>query len=238
MQISANTQVKVIEGHYTGHFKAVVHKPENVFVMRDIAAAGYVAGGNTLFFGAEAGQKEFRSGTAVRQLTERLTFAESDNGKYHSMMAFPVSNQAYETGMYDTAISVTSRLLPWEVTHGNSSAHTYFPGGNAMFEMYRKMLQLDSIHYGEDVRATESMEFISQGSTNNALCFPGPFRRYSPLSRSRFELIPGQGHWGPDALPGDARWRRGESVSMKSSRDAMVSLEAVASAQFAFQNRA
>lgn len=32
-------------------------------------------------------------------------------------------------------------------------------------------------------------------------------------------LIPGQGHFGPDAIPGDARWRRGESVSLKTARD-------------------
>ena len=32
MQLSANTQVKTIEGHYTGHFKAVVTKPQNVLV--------------------------------------------------------------------------------------------------------------------------------------------------------------------------------------------------------------
>ena len=38
-----STQVKTIEGHYTGHFKAVVTKPQNVMVMRDVACAGYVA---------------------------------------------------------------------------------------------------------------------------------------------------------------------------------------------------
>ena len=38
-------------------------------------------------------------------------------------------------------------------------------------------------------------------------------------------LVPGQGHFGPDAIPGDARWRRGESVSLKTARDSMVSLE-------------
>merc|ERR1711865_1263482 len=41
MQLSANTQVKTIEGHYTGHFKAVVTKPQNVMIMRDVACAGY-----------------------------------------------------------------------------------------------------------------------------------------------------------------------------------------------------
>ncbi len=30
MQLSANTQVKTIEGHYTGHFKAVVTKPQSI----------------------------------------------------------------------------------------------------------------------------------------------------------------------------------------------------------------
>lgn len=69
-----------------------------------------------------------------------------------------------------------------------------------------------------------------------------------------------QGHFGPDAIPGDvsvialnsdfytecfrstadvvycflcsqARWRRGEAVSLKAARDNMVSLEAAAHAQ-------
>jgi hypothetical protein len=30
----------------------------------------------------------------------------------------------------------------------------------------------------------------------------GPHRKFSRISRSHFELIPGQGHFGPDALPG------------------------------------
>jgi hypothetical protein len=35
----------------------------------------------------------------------------------------------------------------------------------------------------------------------------------------------------------DARWRRGETVSQKTARDQMISLEAVASSQLAFQPR-
>ena len=57
MQLSANTQVKTIEGHYTGHFKAVVTKPQNVMIMRDVACAGYVAGCNTRFFARNSGEK-------------------------------------------------------------------------------------------------------------------------------------------------------------------------------------
>ena len=41
-----------------------------------------------------------------------------------------------------------------------------------------------------------------QGSTNNATCFLGPHRRYDPFTKSFFSLVPGQGHFGPDAMPG------------------------------------
>ena len=42
-----------------------------------------------------------------------------------------------------------------------------------------------------------------QGSVNNSLCFLGPHRIYSAWSSTFFELSPGQGHFGPDAIPGD-----------------------------------
>jgi hypothetical protein len=79
-------------------------------------------------------------------------------------------------------------------------------------------------------------------------------------------LIPGQGHFGPDAIPGvrthmpqtlvcscarthmlakhdlhydcqDARWRRGESVSLKTARDTMVPLELAQHAQMVYSAR-
>ena len=99
----------------------------------------------------------------------------------------------------------------------------------------------------------------TQGSTNNSLCFIGPHRRYDPLNKLYIQLIPGMGHWGPDARPGDvraltfatehppfhvnhsvlyspsrfplslscsqARWRRGEAVSMVSARESMMTYE-------------
>lgn len=43
---------------------------------------------------------------------------------------------------------------------------------------------------------------VLQGSTNNALCFLGPSRKFSRMSRTQTELVPGQGHFGPDAIPG------------------------------------
>ena len=76
-------------------------------------------------------------------------------------------------------------------------------------------------------------------------------------------LIPGQGHFGADAIPGDARWRRvraaphaahahahahapltapraksqGESVSLKAARDTMVPLEMAQHAQMVYTAR-
>ena len=41
-----------------------------------------------------------------------------------------------------------------------------------------------------------------QGSTNNATCFLGPHRKYDPFTKSFMSLVPGQGHFGPDAIPG------------------------------------
>ena len=58
---------------------------------------------------------------------------------------------------------------------------------------------------------------------------------FASQAQNFFELVPGQGHFGPDAIPGDARWRRGESVSLKTARDSMVSLEVAAHSQLAMR---
>mgnify|MGYP004116355955 CR=1 FL=1 len=117
-----------------------------------------------------------------------------------SMLAFAVP---YGHGdRRDQVYSLSARLLPWEVTRGSERWHDYFPGGKAHFEYYSKAYGLAQVHFGEDIRAAENMEFISQGSVNNALCFVGPHRVYSQWSNTFFELCPGQGHFGPDALPG------------------------------------
>lgn len=246
MQISANTQVKTIEGHYTGHFKSVVTKPQNVYVMRDIACAGYVAGGNTQFFAGttkdlkahfDGFSEDSASGLVAsvnKNMSDRLSFSDDVTSKYASMLAFPMSASQYEEGGIENVMSVTTRLLPWEVQANGAGVNNSFPGGSGAFTQYSQQFNLGSIHYGEDMKAAENMEFISQGSTNNALCFLGPSRKFSRLSRTQTELIPGQGHFGPDAIPGDARWRRGESVSLKSAREQMVSLEVAASSMLAF----
>lgn len=157
MQISANTSVKTIEGHYTGHFKAVVYKPQNVLVMRDIMSNGYRAGGNTKFF-----DKGGDLGAAGQAMMRRLNFEEGDGSideQPASLLAFPMSTDQYNSGAMNTEMSVTSRLLPWEV---NDRKHESFPGGHEMHAIYEKLLNLKAVHFGEDLRATENMEYMSQ----------------------------------------------------------------------------
>jgi hypothetical protein len=178
----------------------VVTKPQNVLVMRDIACANYVAGCNTKFFatGMTIG------GTASldmckNNMMQRLAFSDEVGAAYCSMLAFPAHAGQFTNGTLDTVCSITPRLLPWEVTtNQGANSHSSFPGGNSMFNLYNSKLQLSAVHFGEDMRATENMEFISQGSTNNALCFVGPHRRFNPFTKSYYSLEPGQGHFGPE----------------------------------------
>ena len=186
--------------HYTGHFKAVVTKPQNVMVMRDIACAGYVAGCNTRWFAGTPGG--MNKGLAQENIQDRLSFADDVSDRYASMLAFPAHEGQFTSGQLDTVMSVTGRLLPWEVNGASTLTHESFPGGEAMYKQYQSILGLSSVHYGEDMKAAENMDFISQGSTNNATCFLGPHRKYDPFTKSFMSLIPGQGHFGPDAIPG------------------------------------
>ena len=208
MQLSANTQVKTIEGHYTGHFKAVITKPQNVLVMRDVACSGYVTGCNTTWF-AEDSPGVYSLQSAATNIMKRLSFADDAGARYGSMLSYPAFDEQFRSGHLDTVMSITTRLLPWEVTSATGGDHNSFPGGENMFKLYQQMLNLRQVHFGEDMKAAENQDFISQGSTNNATCFLGPHRVYDPFTKSFMNLIPGQGHCGPDAIPGDARWRRG-----------------------------
>lgn len=197
MQISANTSVKTIEGHYTCHTKSVITKPQNVCVMRDIMCSGYVAGGNTRFFGAGKGSFPGPADPMdiKNAMDARLSFSDDNNAEYGSMLAFCAH---YGDGAKrDQVISISQRLLPWEVNRPADNRKEYFPGGSKNFTAVNEALGLDTIHFGEDVRAAENMEFISQGSMNNSLCFVGPHRKYNPFSNQYHELVPGQGHFGP-----------------------------------------
>ena len=177
-----------IPRHYTCHTKSVITKPQNVMVLRDVMCSGYVAGGNTRFFGEEAAAGGAYTPQAIRDaITKRLSFADDASGDYESMLAFAVPMDS--GSKRDQVFSLSSRLLPWEVT--SAQKHDYFPGGTKFghFDYYTTEYGLNQIHFGEDIRAAENMEFISNGSVNNSLCFAGPHRVYSPWSSTFFELM-------------------------------------------------
>jgi hypothetical protein len=230
-----------LSGHYTGHFKAVVYKPQNVLVMRDIMSSGYRAGGNTKFFITKNDGTRGDMNEIKMALMRRLNFEDGDGSledQPPSLLAFPMTSVQYQSGAFNTEMSVTSRLLPWEV---NTRMHKSFPGGEQMFAIYDRNINLKAVHFGEDLRSTENMEYLSQvrplyfiptldacilptlqrdsahhcllfccvqGSVNNSLCFVGPHRKWDSLTGSYANLVPGLGHWGPDARPGDVSFRR------------------------------
>lgn len=146
--------------HYTGHFKAVVTKPQNVLVMRDVACAGYIAGGNTRWFSKTSGAAEYSFDSARQNLMSRLSFDDDVTDRYQSMLSFPAHEGQFNSGQLDTVMSVTTRLLPWEVT--GTATHESFPGGDSMFKEYGNELNLNQVHYGEDMKSAENQDFISQ----------------------------------------------------------------------------
>jgi hypothetical protein len=165
----------------------------DVLVMRDVACAGYVAGCNTTFFAEGAKAGTFTLANAAKNMMNRLSFSEGVGARYGSMLSFPANYAQFRSGHLDTAMSVTTRLLPWEVTTATGGTHDSFPGGEEMYKRYMSVLNLRQIHFGEDstppralqptsdgcaradawpfacaVKAAENQDFISQGSTNRA----------------------------------------------------------------------
>ena len=159
-----------------------MRRPQNVFVMRDIACAGYVAGGNCLFFGRGAkgdlfgagaaystaiGSKQvgtYDAGSVRKSMQDRLAFVNSVGAKYASMLAFPMFEAQMDsaTSSLDTVMSVTSRLLPWEVNGtGSQGMHSSFPGGHGVWQLYKDALQLHTVH----VSRTASPPFLAYSSS-------------------------------------------------------------------------
>lgn len=136
---------------------------------------GYVAGGNTRFFGEKASQELLDTGGTAdytiqginQAITDRLSFVDDASGEYESMLAFAVP---YGHGdRRDQVYSLSARLLPWEVTRNSGNWHDYFPGGRDHFEAYSKAFNLEQMHFGEDVRAAEVCAF---GTRNSFTLFP------------------------------------------------------------------
>ena len=239
MQISSNTSVKTIEGHYTCHFKSVVTRSENIYVMRDIMSTQYIAGADTRFFGTntlegEATKDVVYASDVKKQVRNRLRFEQEYADAYESMFAFLSPYNANQQYMQDGAFSMVGGSgLPWDIGTGRQMTDGHgsrldcnFPGGLNFFTMYDNELQLSSIHHGEDMNQRQNQDYIRLGSYNNSVVILGPHRVKSPhASTGEFELVPGQGHWGPDALPGDARWRRGEAASLMDARQQLVGVD-------------
>ena len=112
MQLSANTQVKTIEGHYTGHFKAVITKPQNVLVMRDVACSGYVTGCNTTWF-AEDTPGEYSLQSAATNIMKRLSFADDAGARYGSMLSYPAFDEQFRSGHLDTVMCAAATVGPF-----------------------------------------------------------------------------------------------------------------------------
>jgi hypothetical protein len=290
MQISANTSVKTIEGHYTCHTKSVITKPQNVMVLRDIMCNGYVAGCNTAFFGAKdpkAADKEYSKEQIQADINTRLTMADGDEVDYPSMLAF--YEDYNEAAKRDQVISISNRVLPWDTTNGDT--RDQFPGGKTGWDLSSGK-GLEGIHYGAPrcserplpakptsvfhpasaaraqarTSAPPRIKILlrrrrsttrSASSARTASTRRGA-RRTRSSCRARATLYatasnpppvpqrcprptthppPSAFSQGPDALPGDARWRRGESVSRESARNAMTGVEAATHSQLVFQRR-
>ena len=240
MQIAANTTVKVVEGHYTCHTKSVITKPQNVMVLRDIQCDGYVAGGGTTWFGdvsaaqhgarngaRDGGARPLETDNIAADLVSRLDFEHEYDNNYASMFAFACPLGERDQFMQDNAFSLTTSNLPWDIGNGSHNQRN-FPGGSSFWTAYAEMFNLHYITAGSDPSSVSGHDFVRNGTFNNAICLLGPHRSFSPFTASHFDLTPGQGHFGPDALPGDARWRRGEAIDADSARGALVGVEALA----------
>ena len=146
----------------------------DVLVMRDVACSGYVTGCNTTWF-SETAPGEHSLDAAATNIMKRLSFADDAGARYGSMLAYPAYDEQFRSGHLDTVMcaaatfgcslaltltrglprfrSITTRLLPWEVTSATGGDHNSFPGGEKLFAVYSQMLNLRQVHFGEDMKA-------------------------------------------------------------------------------------
>lgn len=216
--------------------------------MNDIQCDGYVAGCDTTFFGDIYASYTKPNGKSTidwdlegedaaecvrNDIRERLDFEHETDNRYPSLLCFaaPLHDNVDEVDRgtahwrQDGAFSLANGHTPWDV--GMDVGSRLFPGGADVFKAYSEAFGLTAITQGIDPASMHAHKYIRNGSTNNQIVLQGPYRSYSPFTESHFDLVPGQGHFGPDALPGDARWRRGEPIDAQSARSALVGVEAL-----------
>lgn len=228
MQIAANVVDKTIIGHYTCHEKAVVTQPKNVCVVRDALCAQYVTGANTTFFGetgepapaipADPAQANAMLTNMRTELRARLDMDDEYTNVYASMFAFMHDWNTLNDGLRNSmAFSIGNNIYPWEVGMVNSPTdNRNFPGGETLYQLYKSSLQLNYIQHGVNVNAAQNQDFLRSGPYNNCICIQGPHRVLD--QDNNWHLVTGRGHFGEDAVPGDAAWRNGENVTMLQAR--------------------
>ena len=168
----------------------------------------------------------------TQDLRDRLDFEHDTDNYYPSVMCFaaPLQETTSDTRgtqrwKQDGAFSLVNGHTPWDV--GMDVGSRLWPGGKTLFDAYTTKFGLKTISMGIDPSSMNAHQFIRNGTVNNSIVLQGPYRCYSPFTESHFDLIPGQGHFGPDALPGDARWRRGEAINAQDARSALVGVDAM-----------
>ena len=205
--------------HYTLHSKAVITKPQNVHVLRDIQCDGYVCGADMTFFGDvsysyshsnsvpnwDSGDMSSSFAQHIQSdIRERLEFEHDIDNRYPSILCFCVpledGGASGQRWKQDAAFSLANGTTAWDV--GPDNGRQTWPGGSQLFDGYNKLFGLSQITQGVDPSSMQGHAFIRSGSANNAIVLQGPYRAYSPFTQSHFDLSPGQGHFGPDALPG------------------------------------
>lgn len=232
-QIASNVNVKMIEGHFTFHSKAVITNPKNIMVLEDVQCNGYVGGCNTKWFGdmGDGGNTDFKkkikgdaesTAVAIKMIKDNIHHRidvdnETDTVHMASLMAFAAPFDQTSTYFQHQMFAMGNGPLPWDQ---NGMAGRNFPGGKNFLNAYTTLFDLSYLSTGIDLGSTMSSAYLRQGTCTNTVCVLGPSRHYNPFNKSgQYDLMPGQGHFGPDAVAGDARWRRGETINAKQARE-------------------
>jgi hypothetical protein len=144
------------------HSKAIVTKPQNVFIMRDVLLNGYIGGCNTTMFPKVPA--EFN-----QALNNRLSLEENymfDTKGVHSIIPIPVpwdwhcqdesrrrrrplpfpftrvapvarrASDRAAPALGPQVIGLSDRILPWTVSRDASAQYSTFPGGRAAFKAF------------------------------------------------------------------------------------------------------
>jgi hypothetical protein len=226
-QFAGNVDVKNIHGHYTAYFNSVVTDPKQIKTLRDISCAGYVSGCNTDFFGTKSDGTYDGNSIAdalldFRQMDPNERQASGDK----SILVFCAKRNAKQTQV----ISISSVAFPWDSSRNGISEESgqNFPGGKENFEWYNQTIKTTSGNYtlnsliigGRNPDVANTDPLIRADASMNTICFRGPVR-YVSKSLEKMVLIPGKGHFGADAQPGDASWRNGQMRSLREARAMM-----------------